>query len=299
VSLNEDRGGITGKMPVPRVLRQSLVEPRGKERAAAAAKLFPTMTYLALVPLVLTGCCGPSGSQTPPSGMSPKVGAWALPEPEIKCCGCCAVAADSSGGMAKGFVSLFDGKTTKGWTGYRMDHVPKAWSVADGVLTCTPGSEDADLRTEEQYGDFELRLDYKISESGNSGIMYRSTEDHDASWQTGPEYQILDDQGEHMPVDSVNSTGAAYDFFGPKGKAAHPAGEWNEVRIVAKGNHIEHWMNGKKIVEYEIGSPAWTDIYKKSKFAEFPDFAKHPKGYIVLQDHGNAVSFRGIRIKKL
>ncbi len=200
---------------------------------------------------------------------------------------------------ALGFELIFDGKTLNGWTGFRMDHPPKNWVAKDGVLTCSPGPEGGDLRTTRMYGDFELALDYKISPQGNSGIMYRSTEDHEASWQTGPEFQILDDQGHGMAADGVNSSGAAYDFYGPKGKVLRPAGEWNEVRIVACGNHIEHWMNGVKIVEYEIGSPEWTAIYKKTKFAEFPDFARHPKGYIVLQDHGHEVSFRNIRIRKL
>ncbi|MEP0766440.1 MAG: DUF1080 domain-containing protein [Fimbriimonadia bacterium] len=200
---------------------------------------------------------------------------------------------------ALGFEMIFDGKSLNGWTGYRMDRPPKNWSAKDGILTCSPGPDGGDLRTAQMYGDFELILEYRMSTRGNSGIMYRSTEDHEASWQSGPEFQLLDDQGHGIAPDSVNASGAAYDFYGPKGKVLKPAGEWNEVRIVACGNHIEHWMNGVKIVEYEIGSPEWTEIYQKTKFAEFPDFARHPKGYIVLQDHGHEVSFRNIRIRKL
>jgi len=200
---------------------------------------------------------------------------------------------------ALGFALIFDGKTLNGWTGYRMDHPPKNWTAKDGVLTCRPGSEGGDLRTADMYGDFELVLEYRMSPGGNSGIMYRSTEDREASWQTGPEFQLLDDKAHNMPADGVTSSGAVYDFYGPKGKVLKPAGEWNEVRIVACGNHIEHWMNGVKVVEYEIGSPEWTSIYQKTKFAEFPDFGRHPRGYIVLQDHGHEVSFRNIRVRKL
>jgi len=199
----------------------------------------------------------------------------------------------------EGFELLFDGKTTRGWRGWKRATVPKAWEVRDGALSLVPGDDGGDICTSEEFDNFELRLEWKIEPGGNSGIFYRASEDYRWAAETGPEFQILDDERHPNGKTPETSAGAVYALYAPSKKVARPAGEWNVIRIIAKGNHVEHWMNNVKITEYVMGSEDWNSRVAKSKFASFPEFGKRAKGRIVFQDHGYKVWFRNIRIKRL
>jgi hypothetical protein len=196
----------------------------------------------------------------------------------------------------RSFEPLFDGKTLNGWRGLNRPDAPKGWSAKDGALTYTPGIEGGDLLTADEYSDFELRLDWKIAPGGNSGIMYRVNEHADMAPVNGPEYQLLDDANAPDGRNPLTTAGSCYALYKPSQKVVKPANEWNTARIVCKGNHVEHWLNGVKIVEYELGSADWNQRVKNSKFADWQGFATYRKGHIVFQDHGFVVAFRNIRI---
>ena len=189
-----------------------------------------------------------------------------------------------------GWKLLIDGKTAKGWRGFRKKAFPKNWKVVDGALTRV--GRGGDIITEDQYDDFELELEWKIEKGGNSGIMFFVTEDEPLSYMTGPEMQVLGKGGK-----SRNSSGACYGLYEPAENVTRPAGEWNTVRIVAKDRKIEHWMNGRKLCAYEIGSDDWTRRVAASKFGKWKKFGKAKKGHICLQDHGDEVAYRNIRIR--
>ncbi|HWA57373.1 MAG TPA: DUF1080 domain-containing protein [Gemmatimonadales bacterium] len=197
----------------------------------------------------------------------------------------------------EGWVLLFDGKTTRGWRGYRQRVAPRGWVVENGSLVREAGG--GDLITERAYRNFELALEWKISEGGNSGIMYRVTEEGDATYETGPEMQVLDDARHADGKSRLTSAGACYGLYPSPAGVVHPAGEWNEVRIVVNGNHVEHWLNGVKVVEYELQSPDWQAKVAASKFAQWKGYGLAPSGYIALQDHGDRVEYRNIRLREL
>lgn len=204
-----------------------------------------------------------------------------------------AAAADAS----SGWRSLFDGQTLEGWRGFRSDTVPSGWVVRDGLLARVgPGG---DIMTADQFGDFELELEWRISEGGNSGIMYRVTEEAGAPYETGPEMQVLDDERHADGQSQLTSAGSLFGLYPVPRGVVRPAGEWNEARIIADGSHIEHWLNGQKVVETEIGTGEWDAKIADSKFAAWPRFAKAARGHIVLQDHGDVVEYRSIRIRDL
>lgn len=200
---------------------------------------------------------------------------------------------------AAGWVMLFDGSNTDAWRGYKQHDVPGNWSIApDGSLTTS--GEGADLLTRTKYGDFELSLEWKAPEKGNSGIMYRVTEDHDAAWQSGPEYQILDDAGWGDEINDVQSAGSLYALHAPRaGKTLKPAGEWNHARIRVKDGLAQHWLNGEKVVECRFDDDEWRERIAGSKFAGYDGFGMHERGHIALQSHGNPIAFRNIRIRDL
>jgi hypothetical protein len=199
----------------------------------------------------------------------------------------------------EGFALLFDGKDLSAWRGFRQQEVPSGWQAVDGELRFVPGSRGGDLVTREQYEDFDLRLDWKIAPRGNSGIMFRSTEDKRSSYETGPEYQILDDDLARDGRNPLTSAGANYALHAPSKNVLRPVGAWNETRILVKGNHVEHWLNGVKIVEYELHSEDWKKRVAGSKFRDMPDYGQRKVGHIVLQDHGTEVAFQNLRIRKL
>jgi len=151
----------------------------------------------------------------------------------------------------------------------------------------------------EKYANFELLIDWKIAKGGNSGIMYRVSEDTPSPYWTGPEYQLLDDAAERLPWSSDTATGSAYAIYPPTKDACKPVGQWNTAKIVCNGEHVEHWLNGRQIVSYEFQSADWNRRVQKSKFKAWPKYGKNPSGYIDLQDHGGRVEFRNIKIHVL
>jgi hypothetical protein len=200
-----------------------------------------------------------------------------------------------------GWVLLFDGQSQNGWRTFKAEE-NDSWEVVDGALHCKPfddAEKRADIMTLTQYDDFELAFDWKISPQGNSGVIFRATEDYDKPYFTGPEYQVLDDGGYPGEVKEQNFTAANYDMQAPINKSMNPVGEWNSSKIVANGNHIEHWLNGAKVLEYEIGSDEWNKQRAASKWKDVEGYAVPTRGHIDLQDHGNEAWFRNIKIKEL
>jgi hypothetical protein len=198
-----------------------------------------------------------------------------------------------------GWTTLFDGRSTGAWRGFRTSSFPtNCWVVDQGTLKTVPGHE-LDLVTNEKYQDFELELEWRVAVGANSGIMYHVSEDAEETWQTGPEMQIVDDDHTDDGKDPLTSAGSLYDLVPPKNKKMHPAGQWNQVKLTVKGPHVEHWLNGVKIVEYELGSPELNALIAKTKFKDMPRFGKNVTGFIVLQNHGGEVWFRHIRVRKL
>lgn len=207
--------------------------------------------------------------------------------------------------VRKGWQLLFDGKTLNGWRGYNSDNVFNCWSVSDGELVCKGegGSVSAgDLVTTRDFDNFELSLDWNISNQGNSGIFYHVHEGtvYDAAYETGPEYQLIDDAGWPERLEIWQQTAADYAMHPAKSnKVLHPAGTWNNSRIIYRGGHVEHWLNGKKVVEFEAYIPEWDSLKAQSKWKDFPDYARFKSGKIGLQNHGSGVKFRNIKVREL
>jgi len=194
--------------------------------------------------------------------------------------------------------SLFDGASLKDWRGYKTDKVPDGWRAENGTLT--KDKPVADIVTRDQFGDFELELEWKIGEAGNAGIFYRGTEEYDHIYWSAPEYQLLDDIKGADNKSRLTSAGAAYAILPSPAGHVKPVGEWNRARIVVKGTHVEHWLNGVKLLEYEFGSADWTAKVQASKFKDWPNYGKSKRGYIALQgDHEGSLAFRNIRIREL
>ena len=208
------------------------------------------------------------------------------------------VAGISEAEKMEGFVSLFDGKSTDSFRGYRRQDMPKGWVINEGTLTYIPGVGGGDIITKDQFKDFELRLDWKIQTGGNSGIMYHVKETRGASYETGVEMQILDDAKHPDGKLTTRRAGSLYDIYELSKPTAYGANEWNSIRIVARGTKVEHWMNGVKVVEYDRTSADYKARFAKSKFKDWPEFAKYDEGHIAFQDHGDLVAFRNIRIRK-
>lgn len=191
-----------------------------------------------------------------------------------------------------GWKLLFDGKTTDGWRNYKKDKVSSGWKIEHGAL-CRAEKGAGDIITKEEYGSFELSLEYKISPGGNSGLMFHVTEEGGAPWHTGPEIQIQDNKDGHDP----QLAGWLYQLYKPEVDATKPAGEWNQVRILITPEKCATYMNGVKYYEFVKGGQDWDERVAKSKFAKMPNFGKPTRGHICLQDHGNPVCFRNIKIR--
>jgi hypothetical protein len=210
-----------------------------------------------------------------------------------------------------GWKLLWDGKTTDGWRGADKTSFPsKGWEIRDrslNVLEAAGGesSNGGDIITVKKYGNFELTLDFKLTKGANSGIKYYVIEglNNGTGSAIGLEYQLLDDQNHpdaKMGVGGNRTVGSLYDLIPAlSDKQVNPIGDWNNARIVAKNNHIEHWLNGKKVVEYDRGTQIYRALVQKSKYSTYPDFGEATEGYILLQDHGNQVSFKNIKIKEI
>jgi len=196
-----------------------------------------------------------------------------------------------------GWRLLFDGQSTAGWRDYGKQTLSDGWTVKDSALTRVGAG--GDIVTNDEFGNFELSIDWKIEPGGNSGIFYRASEEKDEIYWNAVEMQVLDDAKHPDGQNPLQSAGAAYDLYpAPRGHV-RPGGEWNSARLVVNGNHVEHWLNGFKMVEYEIGSRDWDAKVAESKFKPHPQFGKNRQGHIGLQDHGNIVAFRNIKIRIL
>jgi hypothetical protein len=203
----------------------------------------------------------------------------------------------SAGEKAEGWRLLFDGKSTAGWRAYNADTMPAGWQAVDGSLTRV--SQAADIITKEQFGNFELSLEWKLEARGNSGIFYRAVEGLEWIYHGAPEYQVLDDAGHRDGQNPLTSAGSDYGLYAPARGVVKPAGEWNSTRIIARGPHVEHWLNGQKVVEYEQGSDDWARRVAGAKFAAWPQYGKAMSGHIGLQEHGGRAEFRNIKIREL
>jgi hypothetical protein len=207
---------------------------------------------------------------------------------------------------AEGWKLLFDGQTLNGWKIFK-DRKNNTWEVENGTLHCKAlneavkgnGDERSDIMTTEEFANFELAFDWKIAAQGNSGVMFRVTEEFDQPYYSGAEYQLIDDTGYPGKLTEKQKTGANYDMHAVEKKNLNPVGEWNASKIIANGNQVEYWLNGEKTVEYEIGSPDWKKRKEDSKWKEWKGYGVSPKGHIDFQDHGNEVWFKNVRVRTL
>src|ERR1700716_2742875 len=174
-----------------------------------------------------------------------------------------------------GWRLLFDGKTTAGWRGWKMDSLPSGWQAVDGALTRVKPA--ADIITTDKFKNFEISLEWNIAKNGNSGIFYRASEHpgDDAIYWSAPEMQVLDDAGHPDGQSRLTAAGADYGLYPSPAGVVKPAGQWNQTRLVVNGKHVEHWLNGVKIVDYELGSPDWEAKVKASKFATHPRYGRN------------------------
>lgn len=193
-----------------------------------------------------------------------------------------------------------DLSTLDAWRNYKADTLSDKWQMEDGAIMLT-GSGGGTIVTKEEYDNFELEMEWKISEGGNSGLFFNviETEEVGPAWHSGPEYQLLDNERHKDAQIRKHRAGDNYDVQQSTVETVKPAGEWNTTRLVVNGDQVEHYLNGEKVVEYELGSPAWQDSVAASKFAELPMYGKADKGRIALQDHGDQVWFRNIRVREL
>jgi hypothetical protein len=196
------------------------------------------------------------------------------------------------------WVSLFDGTSLDGWRGYKSAKVPAGWRIESGTLA--KDLPVADIVSKDEFGDFELELEWKIGEAGNSGVLYRGSEEYDHIYWSAPEYQLLDDIKASDNKTRLTCAGAAYALYPSPAGHLKAVGAWNSTRIVAKGAHVEHWLNGVELLEYELWSPDWEAKVKASKFGAWPNYGRAKRGHIALQgDHAGTLAFRNIRIREL
>ncbi len=245
--------------------------------------------------LLLTAACAPAKKENQEQDSSVPASEEGTPMPAL-----------SETQKAEGWKLLFDGKSLNGWIPFK-GRKNNTWEAKDGTLHCKAlnesvkgdGDERSDIMTADEFENFELSFDWKISPEGNSGIMFRVTEEFEQPYYSGPEYQIKDDLGYPEEPKELKESGANYGMHGPTPKTLKPVGEWNNAKILVNGKHVEHWLNGQKIVEYELNSPDWIKRKEGSKWKDAKGYGMAPKGHIDLQDHGHEVWFKNLMIKKL
>ena len=201
--------------------------------------------------------------------------------------------------VADGWQYLFDGKTLNGWRPYQNKE-QNCWDVQNGALHCKPAMEADkrnDILTEEPSESYQLNFEWKVSVGGNSGLIYRASEEFDMPYQSGPEFQTIDDTGYKGDLTELQKSGAAYDMYAPSAKVVKAVGEWNESQLIVSGTHVEHWLNGTKVCEYDFGSEDWAKRKAASKWKNEKGYGMTKKGFIDLQDHGHEVWYRKIMIK--
>jgi hypothetical protein len=206
---------------------------------------------------------------------------------------------------AEGWQLLFNGKTTDGWKGYNQDSCGPRWTVIDGELTCLGegGGMGYDIVTTKKFSDFELNVDWKLTSKANSGIFYHIVEGpaHSSPYETAPEYQLIDDLGWPEKLEDWQKTGADYAMHTADTlkKKLNPVGEWNNTRIIFNKGHVEHWLNGTKIIEFTAWDNDWNKLKTEGKWKDYPDYGVAKEGPVGLQNHGSKISFRNIKIKPL
>ncbi len=200
-----------------------------------------------------------------------------------------------------GWQLLFDGKTTNGWRNYNSPNISDGWIVEDGALALVPGKKGGDIITDKAYENYELQLEWKISKCGNSGIMYGVKESKELAkvWHTGPEMQVLDNTCHPDAKIKTHRAGDLYDMISCSEETVLPAGQWNKVRLIIDNGKVEHWLNGKKVVSFEMFTDEWNAMIAKSKFKDKKSFGQIRKGHISLQDHSDKVWYRNIKIREL
>lgn len=194
-----------------------------------------------------------------------------------------------------GWTLLFDGKDTAGWRDFRAAAPDPGWTVKDGVLSPDPKTSK-DLISKGEYADFELEFDWKIAPMGNSGVMYHVLDQGDETYWSGPEYQLLDNAHGEPPLQRA---GSLFALYAPIADATKPVGQFNHSRLVVDHGKVHHWMNGVKVAEYDLNSADFKDRVAKSKFKAWPIFATGRTGHIALQNHGDWVGFKNIKIRVL
>ena len=206
--------------------------------------------------------------------------------------------AAAQGAAAGGWRALLEDHGASAWRGWKEQGLPAGWHVDGGVLH-KDGPVD-DLVTNEKFGNFELELEWKIGKAGNSGIFYRGTREYDHIYWSAPEYQLLDDANAEDGKSPLTAAGSDYALYGVPRGIEKPFGHWNRTRLVVRGNHVEHWLNGTKVVEYDFGSEDWRRRVAASKFAKYPHYGLAESGLIGIQgDHPGALAIRRIRIREL
>ncbi len=216
----------------------------------------------------------------------------------------CAAPARAQGAQAQTWTVLFDGTPASlaaNWRGYRKDAPPAGWRVEDGALAYVPGAPETrgDLTSRAQYGDFELEYEWRVAPGANSGVMWRVSEDRQFPWQTGPEQQVLDDERHLDGRIPSHRAGALYDLVVPPQGLARPVGQFNRARIVARGARVQLFLTDRPTADVDFASDSGRKLLAASKFKAMPGFAQNARGHIVLQDHGDRVWFRNVRVRAL
>jgi hypothetical protein len=200
-----------------------------------------------------------------------------------------------------GWSLLFDGNSLNNWRSYK--NLPHHWEVSNGTLHNKNNNPSmqvrSDLITEKKYSNFELSIDWKIPPGSNSGLMYRASEEFSQPYYTGPEYQMIDNEGYQGKLTELQKTAANYDMEANTTAPTKPIGQWNNTKILVQGNYVEHWLNGQKVLDYTIGSTKWNEQKEKSKWKTAAKYGSEPSGHIALQDHGHEIWFKNVKIKVL
>ena len=209
----------------------------------------------------------------------------------------------TSGEDKQGWQLLFDGKLTDGWRGYNMQGFPECWAIEDGALTMNTkgGGEEQDIITEEVYDDFAFFLEYKLTPAANSGVIFQVKEDtaYTYSYETGPEFQVIDHLGWPTSLENWQVNGANYAMYPPTKEPFKPLGEWNQLLLVVQGDQVTQILNGEVVVKYTKYSDDWNKRRNSGKWKDFPDWGKFDEGHLALQNHGTKVWYRNIKIKTL
>ncbi len=201
----------------------------------------------------------------------------------------------------EGWKLLFDGKTLKGWRNYNREGI-SGWEVSDGCLVGLGlgGEAGGDIISVKQYGNFILKWEWKLGSGGNSGVIYKvqEGEQYHVPWETGPEYQLIDDENYEFELEEWQKTAADYAMYEPSSEKVVNPQEWNSSMIISNTENVEYWLNGKKVVQFVPLSEAWHNRRESGKFKDYPDYGSAPKGHIAVQDHGSRVWFRNMKIRE-